>query len=387
MTAALALIGLNTKGNQVFKVFAVTASILAVATLFAALRAPRAELLCQLPLRATAGRALKVPIAIRTGRRSLLRPLFVSFPRPWKWGSSVSLEPRQRLFVTGPEDVIRSSVTLAVSRRGRYELRGPTLRATDPLGLVGSRATKLPDRAVLVYPRFYSMESFNLPMGRRHQPGGIPLASQTGDSLEFLGNREYRPGDPIKHIHWRSWARVGSPVVMEFQEEYFSRIAIILDTFLPKRPNADEEAGFEAAVSVVASIADYFSRSEYIVDIFAAGPDIYEVSAGRSLAYLENILDVLACIEPCHESPFDVVGPALFEKLEQITSVVAVVHDWDEAREAFLRRVKAFGIELRVIVVREGPTSIDWRNVGDELGGISVLAPADVERALTSEQA
>ena len=80
----------------------------------------------------------------------------------------------------------------------------------------------------LVYPRFYSMESFQLPLGRRYQPGGIPLASHTGDSLEFMGTREYRPGDPIKHIHWRSWARVGKPVVMEFQEEFFSRIGIIL---------------------------------------------------------------------------------------------------------------------------------------------------------------
>jgi len=80
---------------------------------------------------------------------------------------------------------------------------------------------------------------------------------------------------------------------------------------------------------VVASVADFFSRSDYIVDIFAAGPDIYEVSAGRSLAYLENILDVLACLEPCSEAAFDVVGPALFEKLGQITSVVAVVQDWD----------------------------------------------------------
>ncbi|HXV59907.1 MAG TPA: hypothetical protein VEK15_04375 [Vicinamibacteria bacterium] len=113
----------------------------------------------------------------------------------------------------------------------------------------------------------------------------------------------------------------------------------------------------EAAISLVASVADYFSRSEYVVDIFAAGPDIYEVSAGRSLAYLENILDVLACLEPCHEPPFEIVGPALFEKLQQITSVVAIVQDWDDARESFLRRVKAFGVDLKVMIVREGSTA------------------------------
>jgi uncharacterized protein (DUF58 family) len=205
--------------------------------------------------------------------------------------------------------------------------------------------------------------------------------------MEFLGTREYRQGDALKHIHWRSWARTGKPVVMEFQEEYFSRIAILLDTFLPKKPRAEEEEAFESAVSVVASIADYFSRSEYVVDIFAAGPDIYEVSAGRSLAYLENILDVLACLEPCHDPPFEVVGPALFEKLQQITSVVAIVQDWDEARESFLRRVKTFGVDMRVMIVREGPTEKSWEAAADELGEMSLVRPGDVERALESESA
>ena len=118
----------------------------------------------------------------------------------------------------------------------------------------------------------------------------------------------------------------GQPVVKEYQEEYFCRIAIILDTFVPRRPGARDTRAFEAAISVVASIADFFSRSEHIVDILAAGPDIYEVSAGRSLAYLENILDVLACLEPCPEPPFRSIGPLLFEKLGQITTVVAVLH-------------------------------------------------------------
>ena len=95
------------------------------------------------------------------------------------------------------------------------------------------------------------------------------------------GTREYREGDPIRNIHWRSWARRGEPVVKEYQEEYFCRIAHRA-RHVPARggPRRRTSGAFEAAISVVASIADYFSRSEYIVDILAAGPDVYEVSAG-----------------------------------------------------------------------------------------------------------
>ena len=381
LSVSLAIVGLNAKGTQVFKIFAVTAAMLLLATFFALLRAPRAELSCILPARATAGTPVSIPWRLSV-ESSSLRPLLVSFPR-----SRVSIAPRQSLVVADSGEPYRETVTLQADKRGRYLMRGPTVRGTDPLGLVGSRCKRSQDQVLLVYPRFYAMESFALPLGRRYQPGGIPLASHTGDSMEFLGTREYRQGDALKHIHWRSWARIGKPVVMEFQEEYFSRIAILLDTFLPKKPRAEEEEAFEAAVSVVASIADYFSRSEYVVDIFAAGPDIYEVSAGRSLAYLENILDVLACLEPCHDPPFEIVGPALFEKLQQITSVVAIVQDWDEARESFLRRVKTFGVDMRVMIVREGPTEKSWEAAADELGEMSLVRPGDVERALESESA
>ena len=384
LTAALAMMGLDTRGSQVFKVFAVSAAILVVAALFALARPPRVELSCRLPLRMTAGQSLEIPMRVSAAAEGLLRPLLVSFPRPRRWGNNVSVEPRQSVVVLGEADPVSSSVSVCIEKRGRYVIPAPTVRATDPLGLVAGSAKVLADEVLLVYPRFYAMESFQLPLGRRYQPGGIPLASHTGDSLEFLGTREYQPGDPLRRIHWRSWARLGKPVVMEFQEEYFSRIALILDTFVPK--TADVEA-FEASISVVASVADFFSRSDYIVDIFAAGPDIYEVSAGRSLAYLENILDVLACLEPCSEPAFEVVGPALFEKLGQITSVVAVVQDWDRPRAEFLRRVKAMGVELRIIIIRDAPTQEDWRAESDSLGDMSLLRPRDVERALTSEVA
>jgi uncharacterized protein (DUF58 family) len=231
------------------------------------------------------------------------------------------------------------------------------------------------------------MPEFEVPLGRRYQPGGIRLSSNVGDSLEFVGTRDYRQGDSLRSIHWRSWARRAAPVVKEYQEEYFCRIALVIDTFLPKRPRPADAHSFEAAISVAASIADFFSRTEHVVDVLAAGPDLYEVSAGRSLAYLENILDVLACVEPCGEPPFRSIGHALFERLAQVTTVVAVLLDWDPAREGFLRQVRDLGTAVRAIVVREGSTTQPWERVSEELGSVEVMTPADVERALAGQGA
>jgi uncharacterized protein (DUF58 family) len=386
-TGLIGLLGLDTRRAQVFVLFSVAAGALALAWLSARAFRPRARLECALPGRVTA----LVPLALRASVSSepvlIRRDLRLLFPRPILPGTGISFSPSEVFLEIDAGASAEARVELRAGRRGKYEVRGPTLRATDPLRLAAGPALALPDQALLVYPRFYTMNQFMVPLGRRYQPGGIPLSSNTGDAIEFVGTREYREGDPVKNIHWRSWARRGEPVVKEYQEEYFCRIAIILDTFLTPKPGPDEIAGFEAAISVVASIADFFSRSEYIVDILAAGPDVYEVSAGRSLAYLENILDVLACLEPCADPPFQTIGPHLFDKLEQITTVVAVLQDWDAPREAFLRQVKSLGTAVRAIIVRSGPTAKPWDGAADELDELSLLTPADVERALAAEPA
>ena len=78
------------------------------------------------------------------------------------------------------------------------------------------------------------------------------------------------------------------------------------------------------------------------------------------------------------------MAPTLFDELAQITTVVAVLQDWDPSREAFLRRVKALGTDVRVLIVREPATTRPWHNVGPELGEVSLLTPADVERSLVA---
>jgi uncharacterized protein (DUF58 family) len=381
-TALLAVLGLDTRRTQVFSLFAIAGGALLLASAFWLARAPRVRFSCPLPDHATVGSPLRLRARIEGMVGRSVSDLRLSFPRPQRWSSSIAFEPREAFFDLGADKPGEVRVELAVARRGRYLLRGPTLRRTDPLRLATGRAFALPDQTLIAYPRFYSMDDFTIPVGRRYQPGGIPLSSSLGESIEFVGTRDYREGDPIKSIHWRSWARRGKPVVKEYQEEYFCRIAIILDTFVPRNQAAGERV-FEAAISVVASIADFFSRSEYVVDILAAGPDLYEVSAGRSLAYLENILDVLACLEACPDPPFQTIGPALFEKLGQITTVVAILQDWDEPREAFLQQVKALGTAVRVVIVHEGPTTKPWAGA-EELGDVSLMSVADVERAIAA---
>ena len=375
--------GVDTRQALVYQLFALAAGPLVLAGLLALRRAPRVRLVGGLPRRLTAGRPVTASVAVETDGRRESGNLVVSWTGPSGPGGGLSVEPTDSFLDCAPGRPARARIEVAATHRGRYVVPGLGVSGTDPLGLLATRRSfRQPDQTVLAYPRFFPLDDLPLPVGRRYQPGGIPLASSLGDSNEFVGTREYREGDPLRKIHWRSWARRGAPVVKEYQQEYFSRIALVFDTFLPRRPRPVDWRGFEAGVSVVASLADHFSRTEEVVDLFAAGPDVYQLSAGRSLAYLENVLDVLACLEPCHLPPFDEVGPHLHGNLAQLTTVVAVVLDWDEPREGFLQGLRDLGVAVRTFIVHAGPTHRRWDRAARELGEITAISPEEVERRL-----
>src|SRR5439155_7840266 len=114
---------------------------------------------------------------------------------------------------------------------------------------------------------------------------------RVGDAEEFIGLRDYRPGDPVRAIHWKSWAKIGAPVVREFQEEYFARHALILDTFAP----AGET--FEAAVSLTASFLAASDPLESLLDLMFVEDRAHCLTAGRGVGDRTDLLRALAAVE------------------------------------------------------------------------------------------
>src|SRR5439155_5720747 len=119
---------------------------------------------------------------------------------------------------------------------------------------------------------------------------------------------------------------------------------VILDTHVPRRARPERREAFERAVSLCAGISDYMARQDYLVDLFAAGPNLYHLTAGRSLAYLDQILDILACVEENPADPFDVIEPQIAELMARISTVICVFLDWNETRRAFAHRLLAQGV-------------------------------------------
>jgi uncharacterized protein (DUF58 family) len=263
-------------------------------------------------------------------------------------------------------------------RRGRYELPVPIIDSAFPFCILKWSCRGNDSQQLIVYPSYKKLISLDLPIGKRYQPNGPTMISKVGESMDFLGCREFRTGDDPRHIHWPSSARTGELVVREFQEDRLSRIALIVDTFIPHEKKLRNFIGiktvsheFEATISLTAALADFLSNGDYIIDIFAAGPDVYHFQGGRSLAYFDNILDILACLEPNRKEPIKRLSPTVMEEVSGIGSTVLVMMGWDKERENLAKELQNSGVATKIIIVTKNKNFKIDRNA-------EILDPEDV---------
>ncbi|REE99678.1 DUF58 domain-containing protein [Thermomonospora umbrina] len=144
--------------------------------------------------------------------------------------------------------------------RGRYRVGPLTVRLADPFGLVELvRSFSLADRLTVTPP------IVDLPAGRLAggwTGGGESLARAVAAAGEDdVTPREYRHGDDLRRVHWRSTARRGELMVRREEQHWRSSGTLFLDTRRRAHVGEGPGASFEQAVSVAASLGVHLSRT------------------------------------------------------------------------------------------------------------------------------
>ncbi len=391
-----AVFGVDTNQSLAYKIFTLLAALLAVAWLAGRAARGRFEVRRELPRAVAAGESFTYRVRLRNaGSRAVAgatllentgdpRPSFEVFRaearapiyREW-WQvleahrvASIGAVP---VPAVDPGEEVELRVTARTFRRGRLHFADATVALPDPLGLVWRGHRVEAQGQVLVLPRRYKVPLLDLPGTRRYQPGGVSQSSSVGDSGEFIGLRDYRPGDPMQRIHWKSFARRGEPVVREYQDEFFERHALVLDTFCAR----GEEEAFEEAVAVAASLAETIDTRECLLDLMFVGAQAYTFTAGRGQMQAEGLLGVLAGVAPCRQHPFGVLRDAVRARRAAMSGALAILLAWDEPRRAFVEELRSLGLTLRVIVVSGSP-------VADAPPWVKVLVPGRIAEGLAT---
>jgi uncharacterized protein (DUF58 family) len=273
-----------------------------------------------------------------------------------------------------PKGRVEVMVQGRAMRRGRLSIANVAMTRSDPLGLV-RRLSDSPGSGgdICVLPKRYILPPLSLPGARRYQPGGLPQGTSVGDSEEFLGLRDYRPGDALQRIHWRSFARAGKPVVREYQDEFVARYALVLDTFV--EPGRDE--AFEEAVAVAASFAWTLDTHECLLDLLFVGDELHAFTAGPGHLQPQRLLEVLAGVRAGPPSGFAALADAVSSRRAQLSACIFVLAAWNEERRGALERLARAGIlVLPLLVATERPP--------DAPPGLKLLVPGRIQEGLAS---
>lgn len=297
------------------------------------------------PARVAVDEDLTITVVVRNnGPRDLesVRTIYPILPWDGHWTS-----PRPVAEQVSREGSTELQRTLKFVQRGEHHLSPIGVSNVVPGSLVLARQEYSQDLKLLVVPRIAPVGSIATPMAQRYQPGGVALASKTGESTELMSVRPYRPGDPLRDLHAKTWARTGRPHVREYQQEYFSRVGVVLDT----ESNIVNEDLQEAAISLAAGVLAHFTHGEALIDLLVVGDEIHPLTIGRSLGSLEQALDLLAVVEP--GTPLNDVrllsrmGPYL----TRLSTLVLILLRWDPPRQRLLQRMRDHGVGCRALLV------------------------------------
>ncbi len=246
-----------------------------------------------------------------------------------------------------PQGVADVQAEIVAYRRGPLVLARGLIARTDPFGLFRAFCRVPLPQTVLVLPRRYPLPALALPGQTQYQRGGVATAASVGESEEFVALREYRRGDSMRRVHWRSTARRGGLIVKEFQDEYFVRHALVLDTFC----EASQDELFEEAVAVAASFACTVPDQESLLDLLFVGPKTVCVTSGRGVGHAQQMLEVLAAVKPCREPRLPELEALVLQHSAALSGCLLMLMDWDEPRRALVRRLKALPLPTLVMVI------------------------------------
>ena len=247
------------------------------------------------PGRVQVGSATEVRLELRSAGRLPTGGLLLEDTVPYALGS------RPRFVV---ERLPRSTTTalrypLKPVMRGIQQVGPLMARVTDPFGLVEYDRELAGRSRLVVVPRVFPLNG--LPSGSgmgAGDDGSIRLRSGQGEDDAVV--REYRQGDDLRKVHWRSTARRDELMVRVEERPWRGGTTVLLDHRLTAHRGSGPTSSLEWAVSMTASVCLHLHRFGHQIRLVSDDGRVLAGGSGDGGHSDAVVLDALAALQPSH---------------------------------------------------------------------------------------
>lgn len=253
--------------------FAATSTMLFIGMIANQLFGPRLAVHLTLPNYAVAGESF--PVTMHLHHRNRIptfdnRIGFANPPLSMGLKSDHPVEPYdQQSFQWVPfieaDGRLQTHVQLKGNKRGVHWLPAVESRTRFPFHLFECNRRWDSNASIAIAPAPLDREKDLMCGQLMNQVSRWTQRWQSGDSFDFAGNREYEVGMPVRRWDFRSWARLGRPIVQEFQSPSTRMATIIVDASIDEsihrtKSSKEQEADFEQLLRWVATAIEHWSR-------------------------------------------------------------------------------------------------------------------------------
>jgi uncharacterized protein (DUF58 family) len=240
------------------------------------------------PPRIPAGQAAGIGIQLHNVSRLPTGLLLAEDTVPYSLGT----RPRFILDRIEPGGTRTLSYPLQSDTRGKFAIGPLHMHVADTFGLVRIGSEAAAAGTLVVTPAITSLPRTSL-AGTWLGEGGTRASTAAAAGEDDVVPREYRDGDELRRVHWRSTARRGELMVRREEQRWRNRAVLFLDTRATGHVGRGPSSSFEFAVSAAASIGVHLAREgidgEFVTDAGLAGaPGSFE----------DVLLDTLAVVTP-----------------------------------------------------------------------------------------
>ena len=219
------------------------------------------------PARVVSGDTARVRLELENLTRLVTRVLLAEDTIPY------SLGPSPRFVMARLPGGRRAAVTYSVptQTRGRYEIGPLRLQMSAPFGLCEVTRAFTATDPLIVVPRTWPLSG--APTGGHWGGSGEAMhGTAAASGVHDIAIREYRYGDDLRRVHWRSTARRGELMVRREEQPRQMRATVLLDSRADSHRGDGPASSFEWAVSATASVAVHLSGLRYGVRLLTDDP-------------------------------------------------------------------------------------------------------------------